>query len=56
MTTEIVALVATRALEYLDAPMRMVTGGHMPVPFSPVLENAYLRNTENIIAAFRETA
>ncbi len=56
VATDIVALVATRGLEYLDAPVRMVTGGHTPVPFSPVLENAYLPSTEKIIAAVREIA
>ena len=55
VATDIVALVATRGLEYLDAPVRMVTGGHTPVPFSPVLENAYLPSTEKIIAAVKET-
>ncbi len=56
VATDIVALVATRGLEYLDAPVRMVTGGHTPVPFSPVLENAYLPSTEKIVAAIREIA
>jgi acetoin:2,6-dichlorophenolindophenol oxidoreductase subunit beta len=54
VATDIVALVATRGLEYLDAPVRMVTGGHTPVPFSPVLESAYLPSTEKIVAAIRE--
>jgi len=56
VATDIVALVATRGLEYLDAPVRMVTGGHTPVPFSPVLESAYLPSTEKIVAAVREIA
>jgi pyruvate dehydrogenase E1 component beta subunit len=32
----------------------MVTGGHTPVPFSPVLESAYLPSTEKIVAAITE--
>jgi pyruvate/2-oxoglutarate/acetoin dehydrogenase E1 component len=56
MATDIVALVATRGLEYLDAPVRMVTGGHTPVPFSPVLEGAYLPSAERIVSAVREIA
>ncbi|MDA4113330.1 MAG: alpha-ketoacid dehydrogenase subunit beta [Thaumarchaeota archaeon] len=56
VATDIVALVATRGLEYLDAPVRMVTGGHTPVPFSPVLEGAYLPSTERIVAAVNEIA
>ena len=54
VATDIVALVATRGLEYLDAPVKMITGGHTPVPFSPVLENAYLPSTERIVAAINE--
>jgi pyruvate dehydrogenase E1 component beta subunit len=54
MATDIAALVATRGLDYLDAPVRLVTGGHSPVPFSPVLETAFLPSVERIIAAVKE--
>jgi pyruvate dehydrogenase E1 component beta subunit len=56
VASDIAALVVTKGLEYLDAPVKMVTGGHTPVPFSPVLEAAYLPSTEKISAAIREIA
>jgi pyruvate dehydrogenase E1 component beta subunit len=56
VATDIAALAATKGLEYLDAPVRMVTGAHTPVPFSPTLEAAYLPSTERIVAAIREIA
>jgi pyruvate dehydrogenase E1 component beta subunit len=56
IATDIAALAAIKGLEYLDAPVRTVTGGHTPVPFSPTLENAYLPNAEKIAAAVREIA
>jgi pyruvate dehydrogenase E1 component beta subunit len=56
VATDIAALVATKGLEYLDAPVKMVTGAHTPVPFSPTLENAFLPSTERIVAAIREIA
>ena len=33
----------------------MVTAPHTPVPFSPVLEDAYVPSPERIAAAARET-
>jgi acetoin:2,6-dichlorophenolindophenol oxidoreductase subunit beta len=54
VATDIAALAATKALEYLDAPVKMVTGGHTPVPFSPSLEGAFLPNTDRIVAAIKE--
>ncbi|MDA4132234.1 MAG: alpha-ketoacid dehydrogenase subunit beta [Thaumarchaeota archaeon] len=56
MATDIVALAATKGLEYLDAPVKTVTGGHTPVPFSPTLERAYLPSTGKIVASIREIA
>jgi len=56
VATDIAALAATKGLEYLDAPVKTVTGGHTPVPFSPILERAYLPSTEKIVAAIREIA
>ena len=34
----------------------LVTAPHTPVPFSPVLEDAYVPTVESIAAAVRETA
>ena len=51
MACDIVALVSTKAFDYLDAPPRMVTAVHAPVPYSPPLEDYYLPNTEKIVSA-----
>ena len=51
MATDIIALVATKAFEYLDAPARMVTPPHTPVPFSPVLEKFYVPDAQQIVKA-----
>jgi len=56
VATDIAALAATKDLEYLDAPVRVVTGGHTPVPFSPALEGAFLPSTDRIVAAIKEIA
>ena len=42
MAADIVARVAQEAFGDLKAPPRMVTPPHTPVPFSPVLEDAYV--------------
>jgi pyruvate/2-oxoglutarate/acetoin dehydrogenase E1 component len=55
MAADIVALVASTAFSELKAPPRMVTPPHTPVPFSPVLEDAYVPTPEGIAAAIRET-
>ncbi|MFQ5880336.1 MAG: alpha-ketoacid dehydrogenase subunit beta [Dehalococcoidia bacterium] len=53
MATDIAALVAERAFDYLDAPIRMVTSPHSPSPFSPVLEDYYLPSSDRIAETVR---
>jgi pyruvate dehydrogenase E1 component beta subunit len=50
---EIVALAAEEALEYLDAPVKRVGAPFCPVPFSPPLEQAYIPNADDIVAAVK---
>ncbi|MEM4298262.1 MAG: pyruvate dehydrogenase complex E1 component subunit beta, partial [Nitrososphaerota archaeon] len=50
---EVAAVVAERALEYLDAPIVRVTSPFAPVPYSPPLEEAYLPHDEDIIKAVK---
>jgi acetoin:2,6-dichlorophenolindophenol oxidoreductase subunit beta len=50
---DIMALAAEQALAYLDAPPQAVTAPHAPVPFSPVLEDAYIPSARDIEAAVR---
>ncbi len=54
MASEIAALCVDRGFDLLNAPVKKVTGPHTPVPFSPVLEDAYRPSAEKVIAAVRE--
>ena len=51
---EIAAVVMEDAFDDLDGPIRRVTSLDTPVPFSPVLEEAFLPNATRIADAVRE--
>ncbi|MFD7007019.1 alpha-ketoacid dehydrogenase subunit beta [Rhodococcus jostii] len=51
---DVTALIATKAFGSLKAPIELVTPPHTPVPFSPVLEQAWLPNAARIEAAVRK--
>ena len=53
LAADIAALVATKALLTLKAPVEMVTPPHTPVPFARELERAYLPQPEQIEFAVR---
>src|SRR3954468_21705414 len=53
---DVVALVAQEAFGELKAAPRMVTPPHTPVPFSPILEDAYVPSPTTIAEAIRATA
>lgn len=53
MAADVSALIAQEAFGDLKAPIRLVTGLHSPVPFSPPLEALYLPNPEKVEAAVR---
>ncbi len=53
LATDIAALAAESAFEALRSPIRMVTGAHAPVPFSPPLEDAYIPDPARVVAAVR---
>jgi pyruvate dehydrogenase E1 component beta subunit len=53
IASDVAALAASRALPYLDAPVRMVTAPHTPVPFSPPLEDRYVPDAARIVEAVR---
>lgn len=55
IATDISAQVAQAAFAALQAPIMMVTPPHVPVPFSPVLEDIYLPDSTKIAAAVRRT-
>jgi len=55
MAADIVARVSQEAFGALAAAPRMVTPPHTPVPFSPILEDAYVPTPDQIAEAVRAT-
>ena len=53
VSSEIAAIVAEKALDYLDAPILRVTARDVPSPFAPVLEEYVLPNEAKIIEAVK---
>ncbi len=53
MATDLAALIATAAFDYMDAPPQMVTAPHAPVPFSPALEDEYVPGVADIVEAVK---
>jgi len=53
LAADIAAIVAEEGFSSLRAPIRKVTCPHTPVPFAPVLEDAYVPSVEAIAAAAR---
>jgi pyruvate dehydrogenase E1 component beta subunit len=52
---DVAAVVAQDAFDALRGPVRMVTSPHVPTPFNPKLEDAYVPSAEDIAAAVRDT-
>jgi pyruvate dehydrogenase E1 component beta subunit len=53
VATDVIALVADQAFDYLDAPCKMITAPHTPVPFSPGLEDIYIPSAETIVSTVK---
>ena len=51
---EIAATIAEEAFEDLDAPVRRIAAPDTPVPFSPVLEKAFIPQVEDVARGLRE--
>jgi 2-oxoisovalerate dehydrogenase E1 component beta subunit len=51
---ELAAIVADKAFEFLDGPIRRVTAPDTPVPYAPPLEHFYLPNEEDVANAVTE--
>ena len=51
---EIAAIIADKAINYLDGPVKRVGAKHVPIPFSPVLENYVLPQVETIRQAVEQ--
>ena len=56
VSSEVAAIAAEKALDYLDEPVVRVTAHEVPTPFAPVLEKYVLPNEEKIVAAVRGIA
>ncbi|MCC6312592.1 MAG: alpha-ketoacid dehydrogenase subunit beta [Thermomicrobiales bacterium] len=50
---DIAAMVADKGFDLLDAPIKLVTAPHTPVPFSPPLEQAYVPSPARIAEVVR---
>src|SRR5690242_7385331 len=53
---EISAEIMERAFDYLDAPVKRVSGADVPMPYAKNLENLAIPDVERIVAAVREVA
>ncbi|MFM7217817.1 MAG: pyruvate dehydrogenase complex E1 component subunit beta [Bacteroidota bacterium] len=49
IASEIAFMVQKEAFDYLDAPVRRVMGGDVPLPYAPTLIDAYLPNPQRVI-------
>ncbi|MEP6911620.1 MAG: pyruvate dehydrogenase complex E1 component subunit beta [bacterium] len=53
---EIASEIAERAFDYLDAPVKRVSGADVPMPYAKNLEDLAVPGVEQIVAAVREIA
>jgi pyruvate dehydrogenase E1 component beta subunit len=53
VATDIAAMVADKGFDLLDAPIKIVTAPHTPVPFSPALEALYVPSPDAIAETVR---
>lgn len=51
---EAAAEIQEKAFDHLDAPVKRVTAPDTPVPFAPVMENFYVPDENDILAAVKE--
>ena len=53
-SSEIAAIAAEEAFDYLDAPIKRVCAPDTPIPFSPALEKIWMPDEEDLIEAVTE--
>ena len=56
VNAEISAEIMERAFDYLDAPIKRVSGADVPMPYAKNLENLAVPDVARIVAAVREVA
>lgn len=54
VASEIAAIVAEEAFNYLDAPIKRVCAPDTPIPYSSILEKFWMPDEENLIEAINE--
>ena len=53
MASEFAAIIADRAFDYLDAPVKRVTAPHTPVPYNRDLEASFMPGADDVIATVK---
>lgn len=53
MASEFAAVIADKAFDYLDAPVKRVTAPHTPVPYNRGLEMAFMPQPEDIVGTVK---
>lgn len=53
IASDVAALCVDQGFDLLNAPVKKVTAPHSPVPFSPVLEDAFQPSAERVVEAVR---
>jgi pyruvate dehydrogenase E1 component beta subunit len=56
VNAELSSEITERAFDYLDAPVKRVSGADVPMPYAKNLEDLAIPNVEKIVAAVREVA
>jgi pyruvate dehydrogenase E1 component beta subunit len=54
IASDVAALCVDKGFNFLNAPVKKITAPHAPVPFSPVLEDAYVPSAARVVDAVRE--
>ena len=54
IAADVAALCVDKGFDFLNAPVKRVTAPHTPVPFSAVLEDAFMPSAQNVLDAVAE--
>ena len=53
VASDVAALCVDRGFDFLNTPVKRVTAPHSPVPFSRVLEQAYMPSAAKVVETVR---
>ncbi len=56
VAAEIASEIMERAFDYLDAPVKRVSGADVPMPYAKNLEGAAIPNVDQLVAAVKEVS